>query len=227
MQPLSFSDARATVLRETRAQTAPPSVEFVPLEACAGRVLAADAPADRDYPPFHRSTRDGYAVRAADIPGTLRIVGEARAGSAFDRSVGPGECIEIMTGAPVPPGAGAVVMVEHCVVDAGTMRTERTIESGANVAEAGCEARAGVTMLPRGTRIDHSHIAWLATIGLTNVPVYRRPAVAILATGDEIVGIDEKPGLAQIRNSNTYALAAQVQRAGGACRFSSRSHATT
>ena len=112
-------------------------------------------------------------------------------------------------------GAGAVVMVEHCVVDAGTMRTERTIESGANVAEAGCEARAGVTMLPRGTRIDHSHIAWLATIGLTNVPVYRRPAVAILATGDEIVGIDEEPGLAQIRNSNTYALAAQVQRAGG------------
>jgi molybdopterin molybdotransferase len=213
--PLPFPDARATVLREVRAQAACPPIEFASLECCAGRVLAEDARADRDYPPFHRSTRDGFALRAADLPGSLRMIGEARAGSAFEGAVGPGECIEIMTGAPVPPGADAVVMVEHCTAESGTMSTERGTEAGANIAEAGCEARAGATILTRGTRLDYSHVAWLATIGRTAVPVYKRPTVAILATGDEIIDVNATPNATQIRNSNSYALAAQVRRAGG------------
>ena len=114
MPPLSSADARATVLREVGAHRTLPPVESVPLDCCAGRVLAEPAAADRDYPPFHRATRDGFAVRAADLPGQLRVIGEARAGKAFEGSVAGGECIEIMTGAPVPDGADAVVMVEHC-----------------------------------------------------------------------------------------------------------------
>ncbi len=215
MPPLSFSDARALVLREVRAGASRPPSGFVSLETCAGLVLAEDAAADRDYPPFNRATRDGFAVCAADLPGHVRVIGEARAGCAFDGVAGPGEAIEIMTGAPVPAGADAVVMVEHCTLSDGIMSTERATEPGANIAPAGCEARAGAIILTRGTRLDYSHIGWLATIGWVNVPVYRKPSVAILATGDEIVEVGAIPGPTQIRNSNTCTLAAQVRRAGG------------
>jgi len=216
VQPLSFADARATVLREVRAQRTLPPVESVALDCCARRVLAEPAAADRDYPPFHRATRDGFAVRSADLPGKLRILGEARAGKAFEGAVGPGECIEIMTGAPVPKGADAVVMVEHCLRPSEReMSTDRALEPGANIATAGCEARKGAIILPAGTRLDYSHVAWLATIGSTAVSAYRRPTVAILSTGDEIVDVSATPGPSQIRNSNAHALAAQVRRAGG------------
>ena len=216
MQPLSFADARATVLREVRAHRSLPPVEPVPLDCCARRVLAEPAAADRDYPPFHRATRDGFAIRSADLPGKLRNLGEARAGKAFEGAVGSGECIEIMTGAPVPEGADAVVMVEHCLrLSEREMSTDRALEPGANIATAGCEARKGAIILPAGTRLDYSHVAWLATIGRTTISVYRRPTVAILSTGDEIVDVSATPGPSQIRNSNAHALAAQVRRAGG------------
>jgi molybdopterin molybdotransferase len=143
------------------------------------------------------------------------VIGEARAGKAFDGTVGPGECIEIMTGAPVPEGADAVVMVEHCLVEGGVMSTDRAIESGGNIAPAGCEARQGAVIVQSGTRLDYSHIGWLATIGWSMVQVYAKPTVAILPTGDEIVNVGEAPGASQIRNSNAHALAAQVRRAGG------------
>jgi molybdopterin molybdotransferase len=214
--PLSFADARATVLREVSAHRVMPAVESVALDGAAGRVLAEDAAADRDYPPFNRATRDGFAVRSADLPGRLRVIGEARAGKAFEGTIGAGECIEIMTGAPVPAGADAVVMIEHCVRNADPeVSTERTLEYGANVAPVGCEARAGQVILPRGIRLDFSHIAWLATIGKVRVQVYETPSVAILSTGDEIVEVAGAPGPSQIRNSNAHALAAQVRRAGG------------
>src|SRR3954451_12889891 len=110
---MTFSEARDCVLREVRAAAHRPGIESVPLSAAAGRVLAEDIPADRDYPPFDRSMRDGFAVRAADLPGSPRVVGEVRAGESYPGTVESGEAVSIMTGAPVPPGADAVVMIEH------------------------------------------------------------------------------------------------------------------
>jgi molybdopterin molybdotransferase len=213
---LTFPDARAIVLREVSAQRALPALEMVSIEDCQGRVLAQDIAADRDYPPFNRSVRDGFAVRSADMPGRVRVIGEVRAGEQFKGTLKPGEAIEIMTGAPVPEGADAVVMVEHCVRhDDGSFESDRNAGGGSNVAPAGCEAYAGTVVLERGTRIDYTSIAWLATTGHGHVPVYARPRVAIIATGDEIVGIADRPAPHQIRNSNAYTLAAQVRRAGG------------
>ncbi|HTA47657.1 MAG TPA: gephyrin-like molybdotransferase Glp [Bryobacteraceae bacterium] len=216
MPALSFLDARTTVLKEVRAAGIVPAIETVCLEDSAGRILAEDIAADRDYPPFNRSVRDGFAVRSADMPGRVRVIGEVRAGERFERRVRAGEAVEIMTGAPVPDGADAVVMVEHCIRhDDGSIETDREAPAGSNIARAGCEARAGVAVLPRGNRIDYAGVAWLATTGHSNVRVYVRPRVAVIATGDEIVAVAETPALHQIRNSNAYSLAAQIRRAGG------------
>jgi molybdopterin molybdotransferase len=213
---LTFLDARAMVLKEVRALRVLPATEQVPLEDCQGRVLAEDIPADRDYPPFNRSVRDGFAVRSEDMPGKVRVIGEVRAGERFAVSVKAGEAVEIMTGAPVPDGADAVVMVEHCVRDeGGFVETDRGAKKDSNIAQRGCEARAEAVVLKRGTRVDYSSVAWLATTGHGVVDVYARPRVAIIATGDEIVQVAETPAVHQIRNSNAYTLAAQVRRAGG------------
>lgn len=188
----------------------------MPIEESFGRILAENAIADRDYPPFNRSMRDGFAVRAADVPGRIRISGEVRAGERFDGAVKPGEAVEIMTGAPVPEGADSVVMVEHCTRHGdGTISTDRSASARANIAAYGSEAQAGESVLRPGSRIDYAAIAWLATTGCADVHVYSKPRVAILATGDEIVGVSETPAPHQIRNSNAYSLAAQVVRAGG------------
>lgn len=225
MAALTFTDARAVVLRELSAHRCLPATEIVPIAESLGRVLAADAGADRDYPPFDRSMRDGFAVRSEDMPGRVRVIGEARAGVPFEGHAGEGrlgsllrkaEAVEIMTGAPVPAGADAVVMVEHAArLDDGSVQIERTAASGSNIAPAASEAKLDEVILKRGRRIDYTCVAWLATTGHTQIPVYARPKVAILATGDEIVEIGEMPATHQIRNSNTYSLAAQVQRAGG------------
>ena len=213
--PLRFPDARSLVLREVRAAAVPPAVETVSLLDAAGRVLAADAVADRDYPPFNRAMRDGFAVRFDDLPGTVRLIGEVRAGEVWEGIVGAGEAVEIMTGAPVPAGANAVVMVEHCTRgEDGTISCTQEIGDGGNVTAAGSEAKAGSAAIAAGTRIDHTVIAWLASIGTTSVPVFARLRVAIIATGDELVGVEETPLPHQIRDSNTYALAAQIARAG-------------
>lgn len=216
MPALTFLDARATVVREVLAHRVLTAIEIVSLEDAATRVLAEDIAADRDYPPFNRSVRDGFAVRSGDMPGRVRIIGEVRAGERFQGSVNAGEAVEIMTGAPVPDGADAVVMIEHCTRhDDGSVETDRNATAASNIAPAACEARAGTVILPRGTRIDYSAVAWLATTGHQNVPVFPRPRVGILATGDEIVAVNDTPAPHQIRNSNTYSLAAQVRRAGG------------
>jgi molybdopterin molybdotransferase len=212
---LSFPEARSTILREVRARYLPRAVEEIGLGECMGRVLAEDIATDRDYPPFNRSARDGFAVRAGDIPGTVRLVGEVRAGETFRGFVNAGEAVEIMTGAPAPEGADAVVMVEHCEhYDDGTVHTDRACEPGANIAARGCDARAGSVVLARGTRIDYSAVSWLATTGHARVRAFTQPAIAVLATGDEIVDVDREPATDQIRNSNAWSLAAQVRRAG-------------
>lgn len=215
MPALSFNDARATVLREIRAVRVTPPLETVSLRDAHLRVLAADLHADRDLPPFHRSVRDGFAVRAADIPGTLRIIGEVAAGAVFAGSVGVGEAVEIMTGAPLPAGADCVVMIEHCTTLNGTVSTDRILTPGTHIAPRACEAVQGACLLPAGSRIDYPAIALLASTGHSTVQVYRKPHIAILATGDEIVEVDQVPAPHQIRNSNAQSLAAQVERAGG------------
>jgi molybdopterin molybdotransferase len=215
VQALSFLDARSLVLREIRALAPAREIEHVPLSDCAGRVLAVDAISDRDYPPFPRSARDGFAVRAGDIPGELRVVGEVRAGEVFTGRVSAGQAVEIMTGAPVPEGADAVVMVEHCERrGSGTVCTGNATSPGANIVPQGCEAASGSVVLSRGARIDYTSVSWLAATGHARVPVFARPTVAILATGDEIVDVDCAPAAHQIRNSNAWSLAAQVARAG-------------
>ncbi len=192
-----------------------PGIEDVPLLAAAGRVLAEDLTADRDYPPFPRSARDGFAVRASDLPGRLEVIGEVRAGEQFAREVGAGQAVEIMTGAPVPAGADAVIMVEHTRRDDGLVVAEDSARSGDNFNPRGIEARAGQTLVRRGERLSFRQIAMLATVGYSRVHVYEKPRVGIIPTGDEIVGIEETPRECQIRNSNAYSLASQVSRTGG------------
>ena len=213
VEALDFAAARQCVL-DTVGRV-PPPVEIVSLAEAAGRVLAVDVHADRDYPPVDRSIRDGFAVRAADMPGTVKIIGEVRAGEAFSGSVGAGECVRIMTGAPLPAGADAVVMVEYATVLDGTMTTDRVPKPGDFINHAGCETREGDVVLRRGSGLRFPQIAMLATVGAATVDVYRRPRVAILATGDEIVPVEATPRTFEVRNSNSWALAAQVAAAGG------------
>ncbi len=195
--------------------------EMLPLLDAAGLVLAEDLLADRDFPPFPRSTRDGFAVRAEDVghvPTSLRCVGEIRAGAADEQSsvkIQPGEAVEIMTGAPVPEGANAVVMIEHTERSDDTITVQRRVAAGENVVAAGAEAHRNAVMVPRGTRVNHVVTAVAAAVGRPEVAVHRRPRVAVLATGDEVVDINLPPGANEIRNSNSYSLAAQVHAAGG------------
>ena len=196
------------------ARTAPP-VENVALEAAAGRVLAEPIAADRDYPALARSVRDGYAVRAVDLPGELEVIGEVRAGESFRGEVGARQAVEIMTGAPVPRGADAVVMLEHVRREGVRLIAGQSAASGQFINPQACEARAGGILLHPGQRLDFTGIAMLAAAGKQSVPVYAAPRVAIVATGDEIVPVAETPRDFQIRNSNVYSLAAQVARAGG------------
>lgn len=214
VQPLSFVTARETVLRTITAAATRPAVETVSLGECMGRVLAQDALADRPYPPLPRSMRDGFAVRTADLPGTVHVVGEVRAGETFGRALEKGEAVEIMTGAPVPDGADAVVMIEHSSVTEDRMTTTRAVRPGDHIVPAAAERAKGDIAVPSGTRIDFGHIAALATVGIARPAVYRRPEAAILATGDELISVDATPVAHQIRNSNSWTLAAQVVHAG-------------
>jgi molybdopterin molybdotransferase len=144
----------------------------------------------------------------------LHVIGEVRAGEVFEGQVNPGEAVEIMTGAPIPNGADAIVMVEHVTRDDKQIACP-SARSGQFINRQGSEARQNEVVIPAGRRLDYTSVALLATIGMTRVPVFRKPRVALLATGDEIVEPHERPADHQIRNSNVYSLAAQVARAGG------------
>lgn len=193
--------------------------ETVDLSAARGRVLAEPIFADRDFPPFARATRDGYAVLAADlerIPVRLELIGEVRAGASGETfAVNPGQAVSIMTGAPLPDGADAVVMVEYTSASANSVEIQKSVKSGENFVPRAAEARAGELLVDRGRRLDHALIAMAAAAGKNRVAVFRKPRVAVLSTGDEIVEIDATPEPAKIRNSNSYSLAAQVEEAGG------------
>jgi molybdopterin molybdotransferase len=261
---LSFEDAYEVVRERCRQIVAAgdrPSEEVLLMQA-VGRVLAEPITADRDFPPFPRATRDGFAVRVEDLAGgltLLRVLGQVRAGDSYDLPLASGEAVEIMTGAAVPVGADAVVMVEyterktreidrkeregtqrksenrgsiadddhildiagHAEPEVEEKKTEdfvevqRAVTSGENVVPSGAEAHAGQELLPRGARLGSAQIALAAAAGKASVKVYRKPKVAILSTGDELVEVAEKPGPSQIRNSNSYSLAALVTEYGG------------
>jgi molybdopterin molybdotransferase len=221
---LSVESARAKVIEiiSERARSSESSTEILDFacnaSAAQGRVLAETIVADRNYPPFDRSIRDGFALRAADAeqPGArLRILGESRAGMAFAGVVGAGECVRIFTGAAVPRGANAVVMQEFARAEDGFAVFDQAARPSQNYVLAGAESRVGEVVISRGARLGFAELAMASQVGHTRVEVHRRPSVAILTTGDEIVGVNEAPGPFQIRNSNSITLAALVTQAGG------------
>jgi molybdopterin molybdotransferase len=218
MPAMPFDEARSVISAKMDEIRPQPAQETVALEQALHRVLAEPLLADRDYPPFNRSARDGFAVRAADVaaaPARLRVLGETRAGEPSRFKIGPGETVEIMTGAPGPEGADAVVMVEYSARDGEFVRLDEGVPPGRNLILAGSEGQAGSVALAPGTLLDYTQIALLASVGASCVAVYRQPRVAILSTGDEVVEIDAQPEPFQIRNSNAHSLAAQVVRQGG------------
>jgi molybdopterin molybdotransferase len=182
------------------------------------RVLAEAVSADRDQPPFPRSTRDGFACRAHELAAgrALNVTGLIRAGDPQATEILPGNTIEIMTGAAVPVGADCVVMLEHVAREGDTIRLSpgRGIAPGDHIIPKGAEARAEDVILPQGTRIGPPQIAAAAACGAAQIAVFPQPRVAIIATGDELVEIEQQPLVHQIRNSNSYSLAGQVSAAG-------------
>jgi molybdopterin molybdotransferase len=215
---LTFEEARHLV-EEHAARLRPRGKELVDLLESAGHVLAEPVSADRNFPPFPRATRDGYAVRAADLvqfPATLEVVGEIKAGASSEAiKLEPGQSAAIMTGAPAPAGADAVVMVEYTSRHGSQVEITKRISAGDNIVPVGSEAKRGDRLLSPGTCLDHAAIAVAASVGRSHLLVYRKPQVAVLSTGDEVVDIDTPPSRNQIRNSNSYSLAAQIQVAGG------------
>jgi molybdopterin molybdotransferase len=228
---LSFEDAHRVVeehATEIRATSIKDGLnkETVDLLSAAGRVLAEPVAADRDIPPFPRATRDGYAVRSADLaklPASLDVIAEIKAGAQpgeIPSEMKSGQAAAIMTGAPVPAGADAIVMVEYTSRQdrpGGITQVEisKRVAAGENFVPRGAEAKAGSQLLAPGCRLNHAAMALAASVGKSQLEVYARPRVAVLTTGDEIVGLETEPGPTQIRNSNSYSLAVQIQQAGG------------
>jgi molybdopterin molybdotransferase len=202
---------------------APVGVEEVDLPAALDRVLAAALPAPENVPAFPRSSMDGYAVRAADTfgasvaaPQYLEIKGEVPMGAAPARPVGVGETLRVPTGAMLPPGADAVVMLEYTAEHPdGTLEVRRPVAPGENLLQPGEDVRLGEVLFPGGSRLRPQDLGLLAALGVTRLPVFRRPRVAVLSSGDEIVPITEKPAPGQVRDSNAHLAAAQVAEWGG------------
>ncbi|HEU0026101.1 MAG TPA: gephyrin-like molybdotransferase Glp [Ktedonobacterales bacterium] len=214
---LSVEEARERVL----ARFQPLDAEEVPLAEALGRVLAEDAIAREASPPFANSAMDGYALRSADTRGAapdapvrLRLAGEVPAGSVFAGEVGPGETLRILTGAPVPAGADAVIQQELVSVAGDEVALAAPVAVGNNIREAGGDARPGMLLARAGTELGPAEVALLASLGVSPARVTRRPRVAILATGDELTPVGEPLRPGQIYNSNTPYLIAAVSRAG-------------
>ncbi len=206
---LSVADALARVLANAR----PLAAGNAPLADAHGRVLAADLKALRTQPPADVSAMDGYAVRGEDVasaPARLKLVGEVAAGHPFDRPVGPGEAARIFTGGVLPPGSDTVAIQEHATRDGDAVTINKATAKGRNVRPQGLDFRAGDVLLPRGRRLTSRDLALAAAMNHASVPVHRRPKVAMLATGDELVMPGREPGPGQIVYSNGFALHAQI-----------------
>ena len=212
---LPLSEALGRVLAAVAPVT---DSERLPIRQALRRVLAGDVSSAINVPAHDNSAMDGYALRSADLPEAgpleLRLIGAALAGRPFDGRVGAGECVRIMTGAPVPEGADTVVMQERVTADNERVQIDALPLRGANVRPAGEDVRAGDVALPAGVQLQPAHIGLLASIGIAEVDVLRRPRVAFFSTGDELceVGTPTQPG--QIYDSNRYTLFGMLQRLG-------------
>lgn len=196
-----------------------PRTEEVSFRSAPWRLLAEDILAPEDIPPFDRSAMDGYAFRASDAaekPAQLELVGEIRAGGGTPGAIQPGQAMAIMTGAPVPKGADAVQKIEETSLsgDRRSVTILKSVKIGANIRHSGSESRAGDRVLEAGRFLGPSEMAVLAMCGVQRLKVRSMPSVAIVSTGDELVGVDETPGPGQIRNSNAWSLMGQVQTLG-------------
>jgi len=215
---ISTDDALRIVLESV----APLGVERVPLLDALGRVLAEEILSSRDIPGFDNSAMDGYAVRAADIataseahPVRLTVVETVPAGRMPEHQVGPGQCARTMTGAPIAPGADAIVQVERTRGDGSTVEILAPAEPAAFVRPRGEDLRAGESVMSPGKMLSPADLGMLASLSRSMVAVYRRPRVAIVATGDELIDIDQQPTGAQVVNSSAYALSGAIREAGG------------
>ncbi|HEY0646741.1 gephyrin-like molybdotransferase Glp [Phenylobacterium sp.] len=205
MKLLPVDDARARML----AEIAPLEAETVAIEAAIGRVLAEDVAAVRNQPPFPASAMDGWAVRAADTPGALRIVGESAAGHGYGSTVAPGEAVRIFTGAAVPAGCDSIVIQEDAKHEGDTV-TVPEAKLGHHLRPEGGDFQAGQVLLTRGTRIDPWRLSLAAAAGRAELSVTRRPKVALFSTGEEIVEAPATPDQFQIYDSGSRALEALV-----------------
>ncbi len=213
---IPFEDAYKIVLAHARPLTAR---ETVPLEQAVGRVLAVPVKADRAIPPYDRVAVDGYACRRADLPGPLTLLETVGAGALPQKRVEPGTCIRVMTGGVTPQGADMIVMVEDAAETAERSITATCIDKNVNIARKGEDAAAGETLVEAGVRLSEKHVATLASVGAVALTVWRRPRVAILSTGDEVIPPEQTPQAHQIRNSNGPTLAALCGRAGAEVTF--------
>jgi molybdopterin molybdotransferase len=212
------------VERFLSAHTRPLDAEPVPVARCAGRVLAADVRSAVDVPGFARSAMDGYAVRGEDTfgasayePVVLQLRGQALPGSAFQGALSPGEAVRVMTGAPLPEGADAVVMAEVCTERGGVVELIEAVSPGRHVGAVGEDVRAGDLLLRRGRRLRPQDAAVLASVGEARPLCSRRPRVQLVVTGDELLPAGSRPGGVHIVDSNSPLLCALVQRDGGDC----------
>src|SRR5437660_12055303 len=214
---LSYEQARKKVIEQVEKRKGPRAVASVSVWNALGLVLAQEVKTDREYPPFDRSTRDGYAVRSNEVAlGTqLKCAGEIKAGDTVRESLAAGTCWQIMTGAAVPASADAVVLIEHTSREGDFVRFERVVQRGQNIVPRGSEATAGQAILKPCMRMGYAELALAAQVGAASLPCAQRARVAILFTAYEVVLIDETPGPFQIRNSNSVSFAAQVRIGGG------------
>ncbi len=215
MEMITFDKAHEIVMSSSfRLES-----ETIPFTDSLNRVLAENIQSDMDMPPFNKATVDGFACRRADLESELSIIETIAAGSYPGKKVNEGECSGIMTGAAVPVGADMVFMVEDSV----RLQTGKVKFTGSfykeNIAIKGEDIKKGDSVLHSGIMIRPQHIAVMASVGCTSVSVSKIPVVSVISSGDELVEPDEKPGIAQIRNTNAYQLMAQVQRAGASGRY--------
>ncbi len=192
---LTFEQARQQVIAQVSKLHRPPATIELDIHAAQGHILAQDITADRDYPPFDRSTRDGYAVRAAEATAgaSLKCIGEIKAGDPVTTPLSPKTCVQIMTGAAVPPDADAVVMIEHTHREGNEIHFQQNATPAQNIVQKGSEATKSQAVLHRGTRLGYAELGLAAQLGAAKLCCAKKPRVAILATGDEIVPVDASP----------------------------------